>query len=36
LQREHTRTQNLVEANAANKKQLDDINAQIEVLQKQL
>lgn len=36
LQRERTRTQNLVEANAANKKQLDDINAQIEVLQKQL
>lgn len=36
LQREHTRTQNLIEANAANKKQLDDINAQIEVLQKQL
>lgn len=36
LQRECTRTQNLVAANAANKKQLDDINAQIEVLQKQL
>ncbi|MEA4904719.1 MAG: HlyD family efflux transporter periplasmic adaptor subunit [Petrimonas sp.] len=36
LQRERTRTQNLVAANAANKKQLDDINAQIEVLQKQL
>lgn len=36
LQRERSRTQNLIEANAANKKQLDDINAQIEVLQKQL
>ena len=36
MQRERTRTQNLVAANAANKKQLDDINAQIEVLQKQL
>lgn len=36
LQRERTRTQNLIAANAANKKQLDDINAQIEVLQKQL
>jgi len=36
LQRERTRTQNLVAANAANKKQLDDVNAQIEVLQKQL
>ena len=36
LQRERTRTQNLIAANAANKKQLDDINAQIELLQKQL
>lgn len=36
LQRERTRTQNLIAANAANKKQLDDINSQIEVLQKQL
>lgn len=36
LQRERVRTQNLIAANAANKKQLDDINAQIEVLQKQL
>lgn len=36
LQRERARTQNLIAANAANKKQLDDINAQIDVLQKQL
>lgn len=36
LQRERTRTQNLIAANAANKKQLDDINSQIDVLQKQL
>ncbi|MDO5522821.1 MAG: HlyD family efflux transporter periplasmic adaptor subunit [Bacteroidia bacterium] len=36
LQRERTRTQNLIAANAANQKQLDDINSQIDVLQKQL
>ncbi|WP_436416064.1 HlyD family secretion protein [Petrimonas sp.] len=36
LQRERTRTQNLIAANAANRKQLDDINSQIEILQKQL
>ena len=36
LERERTRTQNLIAANAANRKQLDDINSQIEVLQKQL
>ncbi|MDD3787928.1 MAG: efflux RND transporter periplasmic adaptor subunit [Petrimonas sp.] len=36
LQRERERTQNLIKANAANRKQLDDINAQIDVLQKQL
>lgn len=36
LQQERTRTQNLIAANAANKKQLDDINSQIDVLQKQL
>lgn len=36
LEREKERTQKLIEANAANQKQLDDIHAQIEVLQKQL
>lgn len=36
LQREKQRTINLIEANAATQKQLDDINGQIEVLQKQL
>lgn len=36
LQRERTRTENLIKANAANRKQLDDINSQIDVLQKQL
>ncbi len=36
LQRERQRTTNLIEANAATQKQLDDINGQIEVLQKQL
>lgn len=35
LTRERERTQKLIVANAANQKQLDDINAQIEVLQKQ-
>ncbi|NLX79986.1 MAG: HlyD family efflux transporter periplasmic adaptor subunit [Proteiniphilum sp.] len=36
LKREKERTIKLIEANAANSKQLDDINSQIEVLQKQL
>lgn len=36
LIRERERTTNLIFANAANAKQLEDINAQIEVLQKQL
>ena len=36
LERERTRVQNLISANAANQKQLDDINSQIDVLQKQL
>ena len=36
LEREKQRTINLIEANAATQKQLDDINGQIEVLQKQL
>ena len=36
LQREKQRTTNLIEANAATQKQLDDINGQIEVLEKQL
>lgn len=36
LQNEKQRTENLIAANAANRKQLDDINAQIDVLQKQL
>lgn len=36
LERERSRVQNLIKANAANQKQLDDINAQIDVLQKQL
>ncbi len=35
-QREQRRYENLVKANAANQKQLDDINAQIELLEKQL
>jgi HlyD family secretion protein len=33
---EHKRFENLVKANAANQKQLDDINAQISLLEKQL
>ena len=36
LQREKQRTTNLIEANAATQKQLDDINSQIVVLEKQL
>lgn len=36
LQREKLRTTNLIKANAATQKQLDDINGQIEVLEKQL
>ena len=36
LQHERQRTTNLIKANAATQKQLDDINSQIEVLQKQL
>lgn len=36
LEREKERTMKLINANAANAKQLDDINSQIEVLQKQL
>lgn len=36
LEREKQRTTNLIKANAATQKQLDDINGQIEVLQKQL
>lgn len=36
LRRERTRTENLIAANAANKKQLDDINAEIGILQRQL
>ena len=36
LEREKQRTQNLIKANAATQKQMDDINSQIEVLQKQL
>lgn len=35
-QRERTRTQNLIAANAANTKQLDDIDSNIAVLEKQL
>lgn len=36
LQHERQRTTNLIKANAATQKQLDDINSQIEVLEKQL
>ena len=36
LEREKQRTTNLIKANAATQKQLDDINSQIEVFQKQL
>ncbi len=36
MEREKERTIKLIDANAANAKQLDDINSQIEVLQKQL
>lgn len=36
LEREKKRTINLIKANAANQKQLDDINGQIEMMQKQL
>lgn len=36
LEREKQRTANLIKANAATQKQLDDINGQMEVLQKQL
>ncbi|HUI32728.1 MAG: HlyD family efflux transporter periplasmic adaptor subunit [Dysgonamonadaceae bacterium] len=36
LEKERQRTTNLIKANAATQKQLDDINGQIEVLQKQL
>lgn len=36
LERERSRTQNLIKENAANQKQLDDINSQIEVLRNQL
>ncbi len=36
MEREKERTIKLIDANAANVKQLDDINSQIEVLQKQL
>ena len=36
MEREKQRTTNLIKANAATQKQLDDINGQIEVLQKQL
>ena len=36
LEKEKQRTTNLVKANAATQKQLDDINGQMEVLQKQL
>ena len=36
LEREKQRTTNLMQANAATQKQLDDINSQIEVFQKQL
>lgn len=36
LQRERERTKNLIAANAANQKQLDDINHQIDLLQRQL
>lgn len=36
LEREKQRTTNLIKANAATQKQLDDINGQLEVLQKQL
>lgn len=36
LEKERERTKNLIKANAATSKQLDDINGQIEVLQKQL
>ena len=36
LEREKQRTTNLIKANAATQKQLDDINGQMEVLQKQL
>ena len=35
-EREKERTKKLIAANAANQKQLDDINAQIDILQKQL
>ena len=36
MEREKQRTSNLIKANAATQKQMDDINSQIEVLQKQL
>ncbi|GAB4046508.1 HlyD family secretion protein [Spirosoma litoris] len=36
LRREQTRTENLIKADAATQKQLDDINAQIDQLEKQL
>ncbi|HBX45064.1 HlyD family secretion protein [Limibacterium fermenti] len=36
LEREKARTEKLIEANAANSKQLDDIHSQLEVLRKQL
>lgn len=36
LYHERTRTENLVKADAATRKQLDDINAQIDVVQKQI
>ena len=36
LEKEKQRTTNLIKANAATQKQLDDINGQIEILQKQL
>ena len=36
LEREKQRTTNLIKANAATQKQLDDINGQIEVMEKQL
>jgi HlyD family secretion protein len=36
LERERVRTENLVKADAATRKQLDDINAQIDVIKKQI
>ena len=36
LERERKRVQSLLEANAANQKQLDDINSQLDVLKRQL